>query len=95
MLTLGLSLLAFQATSALCCMKEHLHERVFDPHLALAKRQERVFPPALEPNEAILLQSFDNATIESWNYYYTHGVRKARSFLRDLLTTAASYGGYQ
>ncbi|ETI29254.1 hypothetical protein G647_01707 [Cladophialophora carrionii CBS 160.54] len=73
----ALPLLVLQATSVLAHTGEHFHPRVFDPRQALSKRQEAPFPPILEPNEAILLNSFDNATIESWSYYYTHGLHLA------------------
>src|ERR1700744_4393586 len=77
MLTNLLPLLALHAPSVLACTGEHSHPRLFDPHLALQKRQEVTFPPVLDENEAILLNSFDNTTIESWSYYYTHGLHLA------------------
>ena len=77
MLTKVLPLLSLHALSVLACGREHVHPRIFDPHVGLQKRQETPFPPVLEPNEAILLNSFDNATIETWNYYYTHGLTLA------------------
>ena len=77
LLTKGLSLLALPAASVLACGRDNLHSQVFNPHVALSKRQETTFPPVLDQNEAILLDSFDNATIESWSYYYTHGLHMA------------------
>ena len=77
MLTKALPLLALFAPSVLAFDRGRVHQRIFDPHLGLQKRQETPFPPVLEPNEAILLNSFDNATIESWSYYYTHGLTLA------------------
>ncbi|KIW94076.1 uncharacterized protein Z519_05392 [Cladophialophora bantiana CBS 173.52] len=77
LLTRPLPLLSLRAIVVLACGRDHLHSQVFDHHVALAKRQETVFPPVLDQNEAILLNSFDNATIESWSYYYTHGLHVA------------------
>lgn len=31
----------------------------------------------LDANEAILSGSIDNSTIETWSYYYTHGLHLA------------------
>ena len=31
----------------------------------------------LQPNEAILADSFDNVTLDQWSYYYTHGLHLA------------------
>lgn len=70
-------LLAVQASCVAACQRELLHETIFDPHPALAKRQEAAFPPLLEPNEAILSNSFDTASLETWSYYYTHGLHIA------------------
>ena len=73
----SIPLLALYVTSAIACPREHLQPQVFSPHLALSKRQETAFPPVLEQNEAILLNSFDNTSIESWSYFYTHGLHVA------------------
>ena len=51
-----------QAVNA--CQKEQRYE--FHAHRALAKRQETSFPPQLTAEESILLNSFDNRTIEEW-----------------------------
>ncbi|EXJ79078.1 hypothetical protein A1O3_08579 [Capronia epimyces CBS 606.96] len=72
-----LSLLAFQALCVAAGQHEHPHSTVFNPHRALWKRQEAAFPPTLDQNEAILANSFDNASLETWSYYYTHGLHLA------------------
>lgn len=42
------------------------------------RRQDAVtFPPVLDENESILTNSFDNASIASYSYYYTHGLHVA------------------
>ncbi|KAG8623688.1 hypothetical protein KVT40_008664 [Elsinoe batatas] len=53
------------------CDIQHKHE--FHLHRMLAKRQQTVFPPTLTADESILINSIDNATIDEWSYYYTHG----------------------
>lgn len=46
----------------------------------LVKRQEATaFPPALEDNENVLMSSFDSADIDTWSYYYTHGLHIAET----------------
>ena len=49
------------------CQSEHKH--VFEPHRALEKRQERVFPPVLTEQESVLINSVDNVTIDEWYCY--------------------------
>ncbi|KIX00289.1 uncharacterized protein Z518_10428 [Rhinocladiella mackenziei CBS 650.93] len=75
--TTSLTLLALSTSSVLACQREHHQLRTFNPHTALLKRQETHFPPVLDPSEAILINSFDNTSIESWSYYYTHGLHLA------------------
>ncbi|KAF2203844.1 transferrin receptor ectodomain, apical domain-containing protein [Delitschia confertaspora ATCC 74209] len=42
------------------------------------KREEKVaFPPVWDDAEQILLNSFNNITIDQWSYYYTHGAHLA------------------
>ena len=56
---------------------EHV-ERFHGLQDRLVKRQEPVaFPPALDNNEATLLNSFEATDIDTWSYYYTHGVHIA------------------
>lgn len=44
----------------------------------LVKRQEPVaFPPTLDENESVLLNSFDTENIDKTFYYYTHGAHVA------------------
>lgn len=46
----------------------------------LVKRQEATaFPPALEDDEKVLADSFEATDIDSWSYYYTHGLHVAGS----------------
>ncbi|KAF2712712.1 N-acetylated-alpha-linked acidic dipeptidase-like protein 2 [Pleomassaria siparia CBS 279.74] len=64
-----LALLA--AIGAQACMRERTLGAHHDGHI---KRQADVtFPPVLDANEQILLDSFDNTSISTWSYYYTHG----------------------
>jgi N-acetylated-alpha-linked acidic dipeptidase len=49
-------------------------ERAFVHHShAHVKRQtgNATFPPVLDANEQILINSFDNTSISEWSYYYS------------------------
>lgn len=44
----------------------------------IVRRQDAVaFPPVLDENESILANSFDNTSLATWSYYYTHGLHVA------------------
>ena len=65
--------LLFLSTLALvapvhACQREFTSTR----HPRHAKRQtaNATFPPVLDSNEQILVNSFDNTTISTWSYYY-------------------------
>ncbi|KAL6711356.1 hypothetical protein ACN47E_005887 [Coniothyrium glycines] len=66
------AILVFAAIGAQACQRE----RAFfhHPHRHV-KRQSgnATFPPSLDANEQILINSFDNTSIATWSYYYTHG----------------------
>ena len=65
------------ASAAQACQHElHNPEAFADLHRSLQKRQESV-SLSLDANEAILSNSFDNSSIETWSYYYTHGLHWA------------------
>ncbi|KAF1988278.1 Zn-dependent exopeptidase [Aulographum hederae CBS 113979] len=54
--------------------------RVISPRDSLDKRSAKdraPFPPALDDNESILVNSFDSVSIDQWSYYYTHGAHLA------------------
>ncbi|KAI4666612.1 uncharacterized protein J4E79_002651 [Alternaria viburni] len=63
------ALLALAAIGAQACQRE----RAFFHHPHKHVKRQSVFPPALTPNEEILLNSFDSVSISEWSYYYTHG----------------------
>ena len=53
------------------CMRERtLQAHTHHTHI---KRQDSnaTFPPVLDANEQILLDSFDNTSILTWSYYYS------------------------
>ncbi|KAJ4368899.1 hypothetical protein N0V83_005981 [Neocucurbitaria cava] len=55
-------------------------ERTFKSHSHnLVRRQSsnETFPPELDANEQILVDSFDSTSISTWSYYYTHGAHVA------------------
>ncbi|KAL8868857.1 MAG: hypothetical protein Q9174_004708 [Haloplaca sp. 1 TL-2023] len=57
---------------ALACVRDHAIHR---PR-SLVKRQSTPLAP-LTADEAILVNSFDNNTLDDWSYYYTHGAHLA------------------
>jgi hypothetical protein len=60
---------------AQACMREREFATESSP---IVRRQDPVtFPPVLNDNEAILSNSFDNTSIDTWSYYYTHGLHVA------------------
>jgi N-acetylated-alpha-linked acidic dipeptidase len=66
------SLFLLAAIGAEACQRERTFKRYAHSHV---KRQaaNATFPPVLDPNEQILINSFDNTSISTWSYYYTHG----------------------
>lgn len=64
------TLLVFAAIGAQACQRERVFQQ--HPHKHV-KRQDSnsTFPPVLDPNEQILLDSFDNTSISTWSYYYS------------------------
>lgn len=71
------SLLGAQASFVFACQHERLEPRAQHRHAGHVKRQATQFPPTLDQNEALLAGSFDNASMETWSYYYTHGLHIA------------------
>lgn len=63
------SLFLLAAIGAEACQRERAFKRYAHGHV---KRQVS-FPPVLDANEQILINSFDNTSISTWSYYYTHG----------------------
>ncbi|KAH7038487.1 glutamate carboxypeptidase II [Macrophomina phaseolina] len=61
---------------AAACQKDLLRPRGTG-RPRLITRQETAFPPVLSDIESILVNSFDNTTIDEWSYYYTHGLHIA------------------
>ncbi|KAI9849606.1 MAG: hypothetical protein M1837_002731 [Sclerophora amabilis] len=57
------------------CTRDHLQKRSFGGE-KLVKRQA-AFPPTLTEQESVLVDSFDNASISDWSYFYTHGAHVA------------------
>jgi N-acetylated-alpha-linked acidic dipeptidase len=61
------TLVALAAIGAQACQRE----RAFQHHPHKHVKRQSVFPPALTPNEEILLNSFDAVSISEWSYYYS------------------------
>ncbi|KAF1977901.1 N-acetylated-alpha-linked acidic dipeptidase-like protein 2 [Bimuria novae-zelandiae CBS 107.79] len=66
------SLVLAAAAGVHACQRDLTSEHASHRHV---KRQSTnaTFPPVLDANEQILVSSFDNTTISTWAYYYTHG----------------------
>ena len=66
-------LLARVAFTYACQHDIHHVDAFFGIEDRLVKRQEPVnFPPALEPDEAVLLNAIESTDLDEWSYYYTH-----------------------
>ncbi|KAL8727636.1 MAG: hypothetical protein Q9166_005915 [cf. Caloplaca sp. 2 TL-2023] len=68
------NILLFLLFAALVC--GCVHDFAFHRSRSVAKRQSTGLEP-LTADEAILANSFDNNTIDSWSYFYTHGAHLA------------------
>ncbi|KAF2794136.1 N-acetylated-alpha-linked acidic dipeptidase-like protein 2 [Melanomma pulvis-pyrius CBS 109.77] len=53
------------------CPQEH-HFRRHDRHIQQRLRDSNVFPPALDRNEKILIDSINASSLSIWSEYYTH-----------------------
>ncbi|KAF1852144.1 N-acetylated-alpha-linked acidic dipeptidase-like protein 2 [Cucurbitaria berberidis CBS 394.84] len=64
--------LLLAAIGAQACQRDRASRSHSQPFV---KRQtsNATFPPVLDANEQILIDSFDNTSISTWSYYYTHG----------------------
>jgi N-acetylated-alpha-linked acidic dipeptidase len=67
------------AVTAAAVVQACLRERdFFLSEQPIARRQDAVaFPPVLDENESILVNSFDRTSLATWSYYYTHGLHVA------------------
>lgn len=70
-----LALLA--ASAAQACQHERHTTTVHGIQDRLQKRQTDVFPPMLTAEQSILSGSIDSTSLDSWSYYYTHGLHWA------------------
>lgn len=59
--------LVLAAIGAQACQRE----RTFQHHPHKHVKRQSNFPPALTPDEEILLNSFDSVSISEWSYYYS------------------------
>ena len=59
--------LVLAAIGAQACQRE----RAFNHHPHKHVKRQTTFPPALTPDEEILLNSFDTTSISEWSYYYS------------------------
>lgn len=58
------------AIGAQACQRERTFQH--HPHRHVKRQSSNsTFPPVLDPNEQLLLDSFDNTSIATWSYYYS------------------------
>ncbi|TEA10650.1 putative glutamate carboxypeptidase [Colletotrichum sidae] len=71
--------LAFAALAALAsaCQKDLLVTRSHTHRKPVAKRADDQWPPVLSEQETIIVNAFDNVTIDEWSDYYGHQVKLA------------------
>ncbi|KAF2196388.1 glutamate carboxypeptidase 2 [Delitschia confertaspora ATCC 74209] len=75
-------LILLAAIGAQACQPKDLRDISLRRHKREFKREfereeKAPFPPDWDEAEQILLNSFDNTTIDQWAYYYTHGAHLA------------------
>lgn len=64
------SILLLAATGAQACQRE-MEFNSLSHHLIKRQTSNSTFPPVLDANEQILIDSFDNTSIATWSYYYS------------------------
>jgi N-acetylated-alpha-linked acidic dipeptidase len=70
----GLCVLGAAAVVQACARERDL----FSSGKRVVRRQDAApFPPVLDENESVLVNSFDQTSIATWSYYYTHGLHVA------------------
>lgn len=69
MLLRELPLLAALASSVYACQRDFNVEKRHTHRKPLVKRNEE-WPPVLDENETLLVNSFDNVSIDEWSRYY-------------------------
>lgn len=71
MLSPQLCFLALSAAGALACQRDFNPVRRHTHRQPLAKRNDN-WPPVLNEHETLLVNAFDNVSIDEWSYYYGH-----------------------
>ena len=66
-----ISLVLTSATGVSACSKDLLFEKRHTHRKPITKRNEN-WPPVLGEHETILVNAFDNVTIDDWSNYYGH-----------------------
>ncbi|KAL9618071.1 MAG: hypothetical protein Q9160_007200 [Pyrenula sp. 1 TL-2023] len=72
--------LAFAAVVSACQRRERdqVNELAGKRRRTLVRRQGQTTSPAqLDENESVLVNSFESTDLDSWSYYYTHGLHVA------------------
>ncbi|KAK1573293.1 PA domain-containing protein [Colletotrichum navitas] len=62
---------------ALACQRDLVLERRYTHRKPITKRADDQWPPILSEEETVLVNAFDNVTIDEWSDYYGHQVKLA------------------
>ncbi|KAK1658373.1 PA domain-containing protein [Colletotrichum godetiae] len=71
------SLALTYAALASACQRDFFVEKRHTHRKPIAKRADDVWPPVLSEEETILVNAFDNVTVDEWSDYYGHQVKLA------------------
>lgn len=62
---------------ASACQRDFFVEKRHTHRKPITKRADDVWPPVLTEEETILVNAFDNVTVDEWSDYYGHQVKLA------------------
>ncbi|OHF00646.1 PA domain-containing protein [Colletotrichum orchidophilum] len=71
------SLALTYAALASACQRDFFVEKRHTHRKPITKRADDVWPPVLSDEETILVNAFDNVTVDEWSDYYGHQVKLA------------------
>ncbi|KAK0368747.1 PA domain-containing protein [Colletotrichum limetticola] len=71
------SLALTYAALASACQRDFFVEKRHTHRKPITKRADDVWPPVLTEEETILVNAFDNVTVDEWSDYYGHQVKLA------------------
>jgi N-acetylated-alpha-linked acidic dipeptidase len=66
-----LILVLIAAVGSQACQRERTFKSHAHSHAVKRQSANATFPPVLDANEQLLVDSFDNTSISTWSYYYS------------------------